>query len=122
MTVWGRRRWFPFPTLLYKGDTKMPRGRPRKKKANVAKLVAKEVAVEVDPKIEHQKKLLREDDERKKAPSTVVDTWFTLRNKKLVKCIRKSNGNVYSIFAGMQKNCKDQIEQLQKDGMLRLTV
>lgn len=66
----------------------MPRGRPRTKPVEV---IASEV--------EHVKETIAEAAKRR-ASVSVLDEYYTMRNKKVVLIKKMSNGNSHSLYAG----------------------
>lgn len=48
-----------------------------------------------------------------------VKCWYEERNGKLLKRVKKKNGNVHSMYIGKVKKCKDLIETLKKQGKMK---
>jgi hypothetical protein len=70
------------------------------------------------PKHEHQKKLLKEDEQRL-VGLKVVDEWHEINGLKLIKCTRKKNGNLYRTYVCRTDKEPEYVAQLKKDKQLR---
>ena len=45
-----------------------------------------------------------------------VESYYSIKNGKVTKKTVSQNGNVYSVFVGMEDQCKDYIVKLKKEG------